>query len=274
MILLRSAHKILHQENVICNFQEKSARSLIHLSSSFLNKGTIISHNDMKNKTLVISANPLLSSRIAARRFSAELEANNNETKTICWKCRKQITSKSKFFCEHCQIIVPQENISYFRIFDMDEMFDIAILKLQEDFKNLQRIFHPDKFSLRSEIEKEISAQISTLINVAYKTLLDPLSRAVYLLNLNGITIEEDTQLNDSEFLMEMMELNEQIAIYEDAEELVKIQDEIFEKYNELIGNISASFKSNNLNEAKHFIIKLRYYNNITEKLKYAIPPS
>jgi len=45
----------------------------------------------------------------------------------------------------------------------------------------LQKEFHPDKFTLKSEEEQAHSAHMSALINEAYKTLTSPLRRAVYL---------------------------------------------------------------------------------------------
>lgn len=40
-----------------------------------------------------------------------------------------------------------------------------------------------------------------------------PLDRGEYLLELHGITLPEDNTINDPEFLMEMMEKNEEVNI-------------------------------------------------------------
>ncbi|XP_039248355.1 iron-sulfur cluster co-chaperone protein HscB-like isoform X2 [Styela clava] len=209
-----------------------------------------------------------------SHRFSTSSDGSFDENEVICWKCGRPITSRFKFICNHCKIILPPTFLTFFEIFNMDEKFDISTLKLQKDFKDMQRVFHPDKYSLQGAREKDLSAQISSLLNVAYKTLLDPLSRGVYMLKQRGITIDEETQLSNPEFLMEIMELNEQISSSENEENLRKIQDEVVETYNELINEISIAFNSNKLVDAKEYIIKLRYYNNVSEKLKHLIPPS
>lgn len=66
-------------------------------------------------------------------------------------------------------------------------------------------------FVCRSDTEKEISAEYSSLVNKAYNTLQTPIKRALHLLSLNNETISEDNKSDNPEFLMEMMELNEEV---------------------------------------------------------------
>ena len=49
------------------------------------------------------------------------------------------------------------------------------------------------------------------MVNKAYKTLSTPLERGEYLLKLNGVQLPEDNSTLDKEFLMEMMEKNEEV---------------------------------------------------------------
>lgn len=51
------------------------------------------------------------------------------------------------------------------------------------------------------------------MMNKAYKTLQSPLERGEYLLSLHGMFLPEDNTISDSEFLMEMMEKNEEVSI-------------------------------------------------------------
>lgn len=49
------------------------------------------------------------------------------------------------------------------------------------------------------------------MINKAYYTLSHPLQRGIYLLNLNNITLPEGTTNMNPEFLMDILEKNEEI---------------------------------------------------------------
>ena len=62
--------------------------------------------------------------------------------------------------------------------------------------------------------------EYSALVNKAYSTLTNPLKRGMYLLQLNGLSIEEDAKEMDKEFLMEIMERNEEIEHEKDADVL------------------------------------------------------
>lgn len=64
----------------------------------------------------------------------------------------------------------------------------------------------------RNEIEQNLSATISSVVNKAYKTLSIPIKRAEYILQLKGITIPEDNNAVDKEFLFEIMERNEEVG--------------------------------------------------------------
>ena len=57
----------------------------------------------------------------------------------------------------------------------------------------------------------ELSKQFSAFINQAYKTVSVPARRAEHLLAERGVDVGEQTSALDSAFLMEMMELREEI---------------------------------------------------------------
>ncbi|NXW10817.1 HSC20 protein, partial [Fregetta grallaria] len=92
--------------------------------------------------------------------------------------------------------------------------------------------------------EQYYSEQHSSLINKAYQTLLSPLSRGLYLLELNGVEPVQETDCDaDSVFLTEIMEINEKLAepkseaILEDIETLIKVKQE------ELTKELTAAFE-------------------------------
>lgn len=68
---------------------------------------------------------------------------------------------------------------------------------------------------------------MSGLISNAYYTLLNPLHRGMYLLELNNLSVPEETVSIEPEFIMEIMERNEAIEdAGTDKDKIIKIMKE------------------------------------------------
>lgn len=95
------------------------------------------------------------------------------------------------------------------------------------DYNKDINIFISRYVDLFLQKEKQLSENLSSLVNKAYTTLIHPLKRGLYILKLNGITISEETDNVNAEFLMEIMEKNEEIEDAANDEEKIKklVQD-------------------------------------------------
>ena len=85
----------------------------------------------------------------------------------------------------------------------------LSVEELQTRFYELSRTLHPDRFTRRSERERQYSLDASSVLNDAYRTLRDPVKRAEYVLKQNGFDIGEQRSNNvPPELLEEVFELN------------------------------------------------------------------
>jgi molecular chaperone HscB len=110
---------------------------------------------------------------------------------------------------------------TYFSIFGLPQKLTIDTAVLERDFYKLSRKLHPDLFARKSAEEQAWSLRQSSLLNDAYRTLKDPISRTAYLLKLEGLAVEdENTETRDSkakqnrapaDLLEEVFELNMQL---------------------------------------------------------------
>uniref|UniRef100_A0A3P8SP71 Iron-sulfur cluster co-chaperone protein HscB n=1 Tax=Amphiprion percula TaxID=161767 RepID=A0A3P8SP71_AMPPE len=193
-----------------------------------------------------------------------------SQIKRNCWKCNQLFEKKPAFFCMSCKVVQPpEEGISYFQIMDCDYTFTLDTQKLQKRYLQLQRSLHPDNFSQKSPIELEYSESQSALVNKAYTTLLKPLSRGLYMLELQGMHLEEGTETGaDSGFLMELMEINEALDEAQTPEEANKIGQDTKRKLAELTEQIDAALREGELQAAKALLGQMKYYANIEEKVK------
>lgn len=92
-----------------------------------------------------------------------------------CWKCDAPTKSKSLFCAQKsCNVLQPVSlaGTNIFELLKIDEDFDVDSSKLNDNFKDLQRLLHPDKFAIKSVEEKQISNEASSLINQAYEVIV------------------------------------------------------------------------------------------------------
>jgi len=102
---------------------------------------------------------------------------------------------------------------NYFELFELPVTFDIDLNVLTQRYRELQHAVHPDKFANATDRERMLAVQQTSLINEAHTSLKDPLLRARYMLSLAGVDITNEPEtVMDTEFLMQQMELREQLA--------------------------------------------------------------
>lgn len=102
---------------------------------------------------------------------------------------------------------------NFFELFSLPVSFDIDLKLLSAKFRDLQQVVHPDRFANSSDQEKRLSVQKAALINEAYQILKSPQRRARYILELQGVVFDEQSNpVMDPMFLMQQMELREALA--------------------------------------------------------------
>ncbi|ORT48923.1 cobalamin 5'-phosphate synthase [Vibrio sp. qd031] len=102
--------------------------------------------------------------------------------------------------------------MNHFELFGLPLQFQLDGSLLSSSFRDLQRQFHPDNFASQGDREQLKAVQKASQINDAYRILKSPILRAEYLLSLHGVDIRGEQQtLQDPLFLMEQMELREEL---------------------------------------------------------------
>jgi molecular chaperone HscB len=108
-----------------------------------------------------------------------------------CWSCSVGHV-ESTLFCPHCSKIQPPTGSDFFHVFGLDHGFSLDLEALETEFHRLSRKLHPDRYARAGEIERQWSLADTALLNDAYRTLKDPISRTEYLLKLEGAEIGEE----------------------------------------------------------------------------------
>ncbi len=126
-----------------------------------------------------------------------------------------------------------------FELFAIPARFAQDRAQLDARWKELQREVHPDRFAAQGAAAQRVAMQWSARINEAYQRLKDPQRRAAYLCELNGAPIEaENNTAMPPEFLMQQMDLREQLDDAHTAEALDEISAESTQLARDLLQKI------------------------------------
>lgn len=140
--------------------------------------------------------------------MSDALASAGNFTLTECARCGA--ASTDPHICSECGRLLPlAAGVDYFSFFGLPRKLRIDESELEKSFYSLSRKLHPDYFMNASEEERQASIDRSSLLNDAYRTLRDKISRVQYLLTLEGY--KEAEKKAPPDLLEEVFELNMQV---------------------------------------------------------------
>ncbi|MEN0006096.1 MAG: Fe-S protein assembly co-chaperone HscB [Bacteroidota bacterium] len=168
--------------------------------------------------------------------------------------------------------------MDYFAFYEIPVSFKVDEGALKRIFYANSKKYHPDFYTLESEAKQAEILELSTLNNKAYQTLSDFDRRMKYVLDLKGVLGEEGKNTIPQDFLMEMMEVNEELMELEfdfDASKLAQVKTAITEKEASLYTAIASVVENYNattsddseLQAIKDYYLKKRYLLRIQENL-------
>lgn len=137
-----------------------------------------------------------------------------------CWRCRAELDTSGQplLVCPACNALQSPPQINHFELFELSPAYELDLDALEDGYRSMSRLVHPDRFATAEPREKRFSLEWSTLLNEAYATLRDPLRRAEYLLNLSGVpTQDESRTVMDPAFLSDQMEFRERLEEARDS---------------------------------------------------------
>lgn len=161
---------------------------------------------------------------------------------------------------------------NHFDLFHLPQRFAIDMTALDAAYRDVQGQVHPDRFAHASDAEKRVAMQWATRANEAYQTLKDPLKRAVYLCELNGIDLgmESNTAM-PPDFLMQQMEWREalqEIRASKNAVALDEVSREWRKKRNELMRQIETVLDARNFTEAAQGVRQWTFLEKVGDELR------
>ena len=175
--------------------------------------------------------------------------------------------------------------LKYFEVLDIPFSFRPDLSRVKKNFYQLSRALHPDFYSLDSDSLRSASELRAGDLNIAYETISHPEKRLKYILTEFGLLSQDENKSLDSEFLMEMMDINEELLDLQmdfDSEAQQSLSQKVgsFQKMlNEALEDAYDKYESSDnteihLENILDIYLKSRYLLRIRENISKFAPPS
>ena len=152
---------------------------------------------------------------------------------------------------------------NHFELFQMPVMFEIDTQQLDAAYREVQGRVHPDKFVTATDAEKRVAMQWATRANEAYQTLKNPLKRAMYLCEMNGVDLATESNTNmPTAFLMQQIEWREALDEARDTKNqsaLEQLENELIQKRALLLSLVTQHLNAAQYNDAGEQVRQLMF---------------
>ncbi|EPP5333769.1 co-chaperone HscB [Vibrio harveyi] len=163
--------------------------------------------------------------------------------------------------------------MNHFELFGLPSQFQLDGSLLSSQFRELQKRFHPDNFATASERDRLMAVQKAAQINDAYQILKHPISRAEYILAENGTEIRGEQQtMQDPMFLMEQMELREELEDIADSSDpesaLFDFDSKVSKMYKQHLASVEQELDQGLWAEAADRVRKLKFIAKLKNEIE------
>ena len=166
--------------------------------------------------------------------------------------------------------------MNYFELFEIPVQLKVDKASLPRKYFELSRKYHPDFFVNGSGEEQALALERSATLNKAFKTFQNPDETIKYVLQLKGLLEEEEKYELPPDFLMEVLEINEELM--EGGENksflpnielrITELQAEIYEPVKEIVEHYQEGATSEKeLLQVKGYYYKKKYLDRIRKQL-------
>lgn len=168
--------------------------------------------------------------------------------------------------------------MNYFELFDMPVSLLPDKTLVRKRYMELSRQHHPDYFVNKAQDDQQNALEMSALLNKAFKTFNSNDATIAYVLEMKGLLEEEEKFALPPSFLMQMMEVNEELAeaqmegdpatITKLRQQLVELEKELYEPVQNIIENYQEGVTSEEeLLQVKAYYFKKKYLARLSQQL-------
>jgi molecular chaperone HscB len=162
----------------------------------------------------------------------------------------------------------------YFEAFDLEPVLSLDSEDLKKRFYERSRKWHPDKFSRASIAEQEKALEMTAVLNDAFRTLRDPVSRAEYFLKEKGFELSKEAP---PELLEEVFELNMALEELKEGDDsarpqLMEARDRFITMRDSIDASLTEAGARCDLEEVRSLLNRRRYIRNLIREVENVLP--
>src|ERR1700739_1158508 len=167
--------------------------------------------------------------------------------------------------------------INFFEFYGIPESFHPDVAHLKKKFYQLSKEYHPDFYANEDNEKQQEILELSTINNKAWQTLSDQNKTLEYILRQHELLVDGAKPQLPSDFLMEMMDINERLMEIDDAGQLADLNNDVLavdSDINQSLGKLTADYhtlddtaKESRLNEILDLYYRQKYLLRIKESL-------
>jgi molecular chaperone HscB len=201
----------------------------------------------------------------------------------ICWSCQREAGPGA--LCAACSALQPPDDAQdLFSVLGVPARYSVDLPAAEAAYKELSRQVHPDRFATADPRARRASLARTVQLNLAWRTIKDPIRRAEYLLTRAGIDVDSGQKASHNDgkethkigappaFLLEILELNDELnaaRMAGDSAKVAVMAAEMRDRANESMKAIGAALDSGmpgQLEEAGRLLVALRYYRRFIDE--------
>lgn len=156
------------------------------------------------------------------------------------------------------------DTANYFRFYGLPEQFELDPAVLKRLYLDKSKQYHPDFYGQDPE-SQNLAMAATAYNNQAYKTLSNQVLRAMYLTDLK-FRPEDANPALPQEFLMDMMELNEEIDTVSD-ESRENLLRQLEQYKTAIMTEITQNCLHESWQNARIAVLKWKYLERLTGRL-------
>ena len=159
--------------------------------------------------------------------------------------------------------------MDHFARLGLPAALDLDAAALDRAYFALQRQWHPDRFIGKPPEERAKASAEAAALNEAYRVLKDPLGRAIYMAELNGIALPGDGKtIDDPDLLTEVMDAREELQEASSVGEIDALAKFAREDLEQALAGLPRLFQANDKAAIRKALLRMRYLDKFAEEAR------